>query len=289
MLRRIKKLLGHPGFRADPFGTLVRGAIWAFCVLSGRSPVFRIAPGGGRLRVPPDMRYMSVTAFLMRDWVEPELHFLDRLLGPGDVFLDVGANVGIFTLRGAPLVGPQGLVIAVEPGQTAFGELTSNLGLNPEFTQVRALRKALSDTVGEAVLHHIEIGNDPQAFSLLTDGSDTESEKVAVTTLDQLAEEYGLQSIACMKMDVEGAEPMVIAGGRQTLERLKPIILFEINTRLLDRKGEAADDAFTALHGLGYETFRWTLDGKLEKVTELPEGWANLVAIHPAGEQPRRR
>ncbi|MCF4165092.1 FkbM family methyltransferase [Zavarzinia compransoris] len=288
MLRRIRKLLTHPGFRADPLGTLFRAGVWFFCVLFRKSPVFRIAPGGGRLRVPPDLRYTSVSAFLMRDWTEPELHFLDRLLGPGDTFVDAGANIGIYTLRGAPLVGQQGIVVAVEPGAVAFAALTANLALNPEFTQVRPLKKALSDSEGEAVLHHIEIGNDPQAFSLLTDGSDTESEKVALTTLDAVAAEFGFQSLACVKMDVEGAEPMLIAGGRQTIERFKPIVLFEINTSLLERKGDATDDAFGALVALGYEIFRWTMDGRLDKVDSLPDAWGNLVAVHPQGQLPRR-
>ena len=118
------------------------------------------------MRAPADLRYTTITAFLLRDWVEPELRQLQRLLSPGDVFIDVGANVGLYALKAARLVGPTGRVLALEPGAEAFGHLTSNLALN-DFAWAEPMKVAASDTAGEAVLHHVPLGNDPQAFSLI--------------------------------------------------------------------------------------------------------------------------
>ena len=286
MLRRIAKLVGHPGFRANPLAVIWRGLVWTLCVLFKRSPAFALSPGGGMMRVPPDLRYTSVTAYLMRDWAEPELHFLDRVVRRGDVFIDAGANVGLYTLRGAPLVGPSGAVVSIEPGKVAADQLEANLALNPGFSHVRVVRKAASDAPGTAVLHHIQLGDDPQAFSLLSDGRATEGETVEVTTVDALVEQFALPKVDCIKMDVEGAEPLLIAGARSTIERFHPIIMFEINTIVLSGSAVEANAAYNALAAFGYSFFSYGPGGRLDPVTTLPEGWGNLVAIHPAGPQP---
>lgn len=288
MLRRIAKLVGHPGFKANPIAVIWRGLVWALCVIFKRSPAFPLSPGGGVMRVPPDMRYTSVTAYLMRDWAEPELHFLDKVVRKGDVFIDAGANVGLYTLRGAPLVGATGRVVSIEPGKVAADQLEANLALNPGFRHVTVVRKAASDTVGTAVLHHIQLGDDPQAFSLLSDGRATEGETVEITTVDTLVQELGLPRVDCIKMDVEGAEPLLIAGARGTIERFHPIILFEINTIVLSGNAVDPNTAYNDLAALGYKFFSYGPRGSLDAVTVLPEGWGNLVAVHPAGPQPVR-
>ena len=88
---------------------------------------------------------------------------------------------------------------------------------------VRQARTALADSIGQATLHHIKLGDDPQAFSLLSDGTDSEGENVPVTTLDALAIELGLDRMDCIKIDVEGAEERVIAGARESLSRWHPL------------------------------------------------------------------
>src|SRR3954462_5528777 len=128
MLRRIGKLLSHPAFRAEPFAVMARASTWAGCVAPapgpggvapGPRPVFTLPPSGERLRVPADMRYTSVATFLLRDWTEPELRELQLFVRAGDIFIDVGANIGLFTLKAASIVGRSGRVIAVEPGLAA--------------------------------------------------------------------------------------------------------------------------------------------------------------------------
>ena len=144
MFRRIKKLIAHPGFRAQPVAVLARAAEWGACVLGGYRPVFKLTGAGERLRVPTDMRYTSVATFLLRDWSEPELRQLQLFVKPGDVFVDVGANIGLFTLKAARLVGPHGRVVAVEPGLAASELLTANL-LRNDFPNVSQICKALAD------------------------------------------------------------------------------------------------------------------------------------------------
>ena len=287
LIQRIRKLLSHPGFRSAPLGTILRGAALVFSVALRREPLFRIAPGAGLMKVPADFRYTSVSCYLMRDWAEIDLHFLDRLIGPGDVFIDVGANIGIYTLRAAPLVGPSGLVLAVEPGRLSADRLAANVALNPAFGPIRLVRKAVSDRVGRATFYHVDVGDDPQTFSLLTDGSHHGTEEVEVTTIDRLMADQAPGRLDCLKIDVEGVEAQVIAGAAETIARHRPIILFEVNAQIQKHRSDDKSGAFHALEAFGYAFFIRQADGGLVARESVPDGWGNLVAIHPEGRQPR--
>lgn len=280
MLRRLRKLLTHPAFKAEPFAVLARTAIWAMCVLTRRSPVFSLTSGGERLRVPADSRFTSVSSFILRDWTEPELRELAQFVRPGTVFIDVGANVGLYTLKAARLAGPDGTIVAVEPGRAAADLLECNLALN-RFANVRIVRAALADKVGTAALYHVPLGDDPQAFSLFCDGAAVEAETVATTTLDALVAELNLPGVDCVKIDVEGAEPLVLVGAQRTLARWHPVVIFEINSWPSLRAGAAPDAAWRQLAGLGYRFCRLQ-DGAMTAVDQMPDDFGNIIALHPA-------
>ncbi|MBS9475706.1 FkbM family methyltransferase [Ancylobacter radicis] len=275
MLRRLAKLMRMPGFREAPLTVGARGLRWLAAVGLGRSPVFELVPGA-RLRVPPDLRFTSVSAFLLRDAVEPELHYLQKFVRPGDVFVDVGANIGLFTLKAAPHAAR---VVAVEPGEAAGSQLASNIALNG-FGHVTVVRKALSDAPGKAALFHNPLGDDPQAFSLLSDGSDAGSELVELTTLDLLVAEQKLARVDCIKIDVEGAEGQVLAGATQTLERDRPTVIFEMNCPTLDKAGGDAAAGWNRLAALNYRFFHLDENGGLTPLATRPDEFCNVVARH---------
>lgn len=280
MLKRFQKLIGHPGFKADPLGVLWRGAVWAGCVATRRAPVFHLTEGGERIQVPPTMRYTSVATYLLRDWTEPELRELNRFIGPGDIFVDVGANIGLYTLKAARIVGQGGRVLAVEPGASAAASLAHNLALNP-FANVTVAQKALSSEDGWATLHHVPLGNDPQAFSLLAGAGTSEGEKVETITLDRLATEAGLARIDCIKIDVEGAEPMVLRGALAVVERWQPTVILEVNCPTGTVGGTPPDAAWNILAERGYR-FSRLQDGQEKAIDRLPADFCNVVARHPA-------
>lgn len=278
MLRRVAKLMHEPAFRRAPLTVIGRGIAWTLNVALGRSPAFELVPGA-RLRVPPDMRFTSVTAYLLRDAVEPELDYLQKFVGKGDVFIDVGANIGLFTLKAAPRAAR---VVAVEPGKEAGAQLDANIALNG-FANVARVHKALSDKPGRAALFHNPLGNDPQAFSLISDGSASETETVELTTLDLLVRELGLPRVDCIKIDVEGAEGMVIAGAGETLAAYHPTVIFEMNCPTLVKAGGDTAVAWNALAGLGYQFHALSDDGVLEPLASRPAAFMNVVARHTAG------
>lgn len=278
LARRLRFLFGHPGFRAEPFAVLGRGVGFAGHLLLRRPLTFPLSRGGERLQVPPSLRYTSSATFLLRDWCEPELRRLDSLLRPGAVFLDVGANIGLYTLRAATLVGDSGRVVAVEPSREALAALRVNLTLNPALApRVTVVEAALSDVDGAGRLYHVAAGHDPQSFSLLADGTAQESEPVTVETLDGLVERLGLARLDLVKLDVEGAEPLVLAGAARTLEQLRPSFIIEMNSAILSRAEVVGDAAWRRLDEAGYAFFR-LLNGRLESITQPPREFCNVVA-----------
>lgn len=281
MLRRVQKLMNEPGFKEAPLTVLARMAKLAIAVPTGGLPPFELTPGGPKVKVPSDFRYTTLTAFLLRDTFEPELRYIQKFAGAGDVFIDVGANIGLFTVKMAPRVAR---VVSVEPGEEARAMLEANIALN-SFKNVTVVPKALADQDGTALLHHNPLGDDPQAFSLINDGNQEGGEQVQMTTLDALVRTCGLPKVDCIKIDVEGAEGMVIAGGQETLSTFKPTVIFEMNCPTLFKAGGDPAAAWNALKALGYAFFDLEEDGSLTALAERPTAFCNIVAQHPEGRR----
>lgn len=278
MLKRIKKLLNEPAFQEAPLTVLGRIAALATLVKLGRRPEFQLVPGA-RMQVPADLRYTTVSAYLLRDQVEPELKHIGMFVGKGDIFVDVGANIGLFTLKMAPKAGR---IVAVEPGKDAGDLLVENVALN-RFDNVTLVRKGLAEAPGRAALFHNPVGDDPQAFSLVNDGAATEAEEVEITTLDQLVADLGLPRVDVIKIDVEGAEQRVLAGGLKTISAHRPLIIFEMNCPALLSSGGDPAAPWNTLAGLGYSFFRLKWDGGLTPLSARPTDFCNIVARHPQG------
>jgi len=285
MLGKVGRLLRHPGFRDRPLGTLWRCAHWAGLIAAARlgqggPSIFPLTPGGARVEVAPTLRYTELTAFILRDAMEPELQHLDRLVSAGDVFLDVGSNIGLYALRAAGLVGSVGRVVAVEPSVAAQSALSRNLALNPALA-VTVVRKAISDSEGVVQLFHTSGGYDPQAFSLLSDGTASGSETVQTTTIDGIVAELGLARVDCIKLDVEGVEERAILGASETIARFSPTFILEMNGGPQNRDGLHENPAWDRLVELGYSFQRFD-GGRLLDLQEKPLDFCNAIARRPS-------
>ena len=153
---------------------------------------------------------------------------LTRFLRPGDVFYDIGSNIGFFSLIAARLVGPSGKVIAIEPVPRNAAVIRRNMQRNG-FDQVQVLEMALGAEPGIAALH---VTRHPGGATLSTtevppDATGTIC--VAVKTLDELTLTEKLSAPRLVKIDVEGTELEVMKGMTRTLAEFRPIILFEID------------------------------------------------------------
>ena len=202
-----------------------------------------------------------------------------RLLRPGATVIDAGANVGQYTLLAATRVGPEGQVHSFEPMPQNFSTLSRNVQING-LTNVRLNQVALWHEPAELVfsrprVHHHNNG----AFAAINPGGspdDIDSQatiSVPAMPLDQYVEENHLTSVDLIKMDIEGAEPFLLQGGRRTLERFGPPILSEVRPEILARLGTTIEQFETLLTDLGYRA--WLISGEnnrpIEHLTDVPD------------------
>jgi FkbM family methyltransferase len=195
---------------ADPiclvsFTAVVRG-IGRFEVRAGTDDLFHVTP--------------------MRE--RPLIDYLRAHLRPGDVFVDAGANIGFYTVLAARLVG-EGRVYAIEMMDETAGALRRHLALNG-LTNVTVIQRALSDRTGDIVHASVPRGSWGQASIIRS--SDSHGQDVPTITLDDAIDE---PAIRVMKMDVEGAEKLTIAGGVRTLANTRALI-FEANAMFGDQE-----------------------------------------------------
>lgn len=231
----------------DPFDPVtVRRVLGALDQQTAPSPlVVRFGPddlervdvevaGHGRGVLVLDRADASVSVQIRADGhYEPHLMtVLDDLLRPGDVFVDVGANVGFHTVRAALSVGAEGRVVAVEANPENARLLALAIGENG-FEHVDLWPLALGAELGHAHFG-VHIGSNggfaPADAAAVASGRGT---VVPVMPLDRL----GLDRLDVLKVDVEGAEPMVIEGALATIERCRPTVVMELSCEMTRRVG----------------------------------------------------
>jgi FkbM family methyltransferase len=273
---RFRSLLNHPVYRQNRLQVLARAVAWTFhCVLHipARAKFVR---WNFTLYLPAKWRGGGCTApYVFREHYEPELLLLEQFLEPGMVFVDGGANTGVFSFTAARLVGPSGHVFTFEPGSTCFHALERSKKLNG-FHQIHLAHQALSDKTGTARLYH-HLGQE-NAFTLGVDET-APYDEVAVITLDDVAKQESVDRVDFIKLDVEGAEELVLRGAQNVLKRWRPVVLFEVNLDASRRMNLAPDGACEFLRSLGYELFSFDDNHDLVAAGELPAQVANRFAI----------
>lgn len=165
--------------------------------------------------------------YVFGESLEPELSCLQHFLGAGQVFVDVGANVGLFTVKAAKEVGNDGLVVAIEPFLETALQLTNNVRANG-FTNVRVRNVCIGSDTQQTRLH-LNKGK-PNSFSLVRRGN-AESISVLSVSLDDLCRWENLERLDYLKIDAEGAETAVLEGAQEVINRFRPIVQVEITIR----------------------------------------------------------
>lgn len=170
-------------------------------------------------------------------------------LSAGDTFIDAGANIGFFTVLAAKIVGTSGTVLSVEMMPDTAATLRRHVALN-NLGNVTIVENALSDRSGETLTARQPAGSAGQASVAATpvEGEAYIERHVQTTTLDEIAS--GLDTIALMKVDLEGHEEAAFKGGQSMLRRAKAVI-FEYWP-----EDVRAERAATQLRDLGFNTDR---------------------------------
>ena len=211
----------------------------------------------------------------------------ERILGPGDTAVDVGAHSGKHTLPLALSVAPQGRVVAIEPIRQAYDTLqrrVTNAGLAEV---VSTINGCVSNEEGTATFSVIPDHFGWSSLAPRTAVTNAVEIEVAQHTLDGLCESAG--TVAFVKIDVEGAEPDVLAGAATVLDRDRPVVHVEVVPSALSPFDRTTADVADPLRERGYRLF----DLLGNDVTE-PSTWeasstvpvmADYLAVHESDDR----
>jgi FkbM family methyltransferase len=194
------------------------------------------------------------------EWEPETWRAMSEHIGPGKVFIDVGAHIGYFSLKAAKAVGSHGRVLAVEPNPETLKVLRANVEANRD-TMVTVYPVACSESDGFLDLFAAARAN-TGASSLakanaMHFGSVVNSYHVPTRRLDDLVRDSGVTRVDFVKIDVEGAELLVLKGAGATLDRFHPVLTIEMEPKQLKSMGATTDEVKKLLRDHGY-TLRHT-------------------------------
>ena len=197
----------------------------------------------------------QITTYVLeeqQDWFEDEITAVRKLLKPGQTVLDIGANLGVYALSMAKVVGNKGRVIAFEPASNTAALLKQSASLNG-FNHLEVDPRGVGAQSGEAILSldsNPELNQIVETFSVETEDSPT-SEAIKLTSLDDwAANQSNLEAISFIKLDAEGQELNIIAGAHQLLTTHSPLILYEVK-----HKSDMHLELVDAFEKIGYASY----------------------------------
>jgi FkbM family methyltransferase len=264
--------------QSDGVATRVRKIAWRWL----RDPFEVTWFDGWRLSLYPGNE-ISKSVFVTGRYEPNEFYLLSKVLKAGMTFIDVGANMGLYTLFAAGRVGETGCVVSIEPSRREMEMVRTEVERNG-LRNVRLLPVALSDRRSEVELlvapleksGHNTLG----AFGFAGTALD-HRERVQTVRLDDLLQSEGLSRVDVIKMDIEGAEQAALLGAAETIEKHRPILFIELSDRSLQHQQASSQEVLAILARQGYRVYGY------EPSTGLParragnvSGAENVVAVH---------
>ncbi|MEL6458190.1 MAG: FkbM family methyltransferase [Cyanobacteria bacterium J06621_15] len=211
-----------------------------------------------------------------------EMNFLLRYLRDEDLFLDIGANIGVYTLLAASKI-KKGLIYSFEALPKNFARLTENLSLN-QFKQVKPFSIAISNSTGNINLNITDKDCTPFIMPNRTentvDRSSPKSIAVPTNTLDSLLQHESLNNLTLAKMDIEGAEILALKGATSLLNKQLPYVwILEINDTV-NNFGHSKQDVVDLLEQYGYVLYYYDADtNNLHEIKLEQQQRKNVLAI----------
>jgi FkbM family methyltransferase len=228
-----------------------------------------------------------LSKLIYRGFETIEIDFLNDFLIEGDYFVDIGANIGLFSLYASRRVGSGGLVIAFEPANQTYNRMLDNIELNG-IRNIQTHRLGLSDK--EEVLD-LNISTDGyeawNTFVPTTDKKFSLKEMVEVTTLDHFLNENSIDinKISLIKLDVEGFEINVLKGAVGLLTNQDaPVFMIEFTDENAISAGNCCHELYKLLLQYNYSWFTYDATRKAlnPELMRLNYPYSNLIAVKNA-------
>jgi FkbM family methyltransferase len=191
---------------------------------------------------------------------------LKKILNLDSIFIDVGANIGHFSLLAA-LQSPKGRIIALEPVSYLFNSLRENISLN-KFSNIEAINIAAGDKEENRLIYLSGADNTGMSSFQKPENYSGKHETVKVVTLDSMSDNLKLPKIDVIKIDVEGNELAALKGMKEILRRVQPYILIELNPQTLSYFNHSIDDVLNYATELSYLAFKITEKGTLIRLKD---------------------
>lgn len=263
----VPKMVASPEARTGAYFALQRGwmAHWPWetgkyaprVLLRAVTPVapvwFQVEPSI-RMHLDPE-DFVSRTILETGEWEPTSWQAMRAHLEDGATFVDVGAQIGYYSLKAATVVGPRGHVIAVEPNPETVNKLAANIQASG-LKAVAVAPVACSDAEATLDLFAAPEANTGETslskVNASQSGAAVRAYKVRARPLDDIVRESGVARVDVIKIDVEGAEYLVLKGSQQTLARYHPIVLVEIIDHQLREMGSSAAQVREFFRSQGY-------------------------------------
>ncbi|MHB9093098.1 MAG: FkbM family methyltransferase [Eubacteriales bacterium] len=215
------------------------------------------------------------------EWEPHVTSYISCILKEGDTFIDIGANLGYFTLLGSRLVGKSGKVLAFEPLSINLEFIEQNLKLNNLDTDsnVAYFKYGLwNEEITKEVSFNNNLGHTHITSPDRPEYNQWQKEIIHCIPLDSF--NYpDLGKIKLIKMDIEGAEPFALMGMRRTIKEHRPIMVIELNRDCLRKYFKVDSDLiWNQLKELGYEIYTFFEDKPITKMLTLEQ----LNSVCPA-------
>lgn len=271
-LQRIKTIYLHPANRHNRLQAIWRALNWQLTYKQSDQPI-DVRAFGYQLRLYPNDFVTRAIIYYTPFNEYHSMKFVERYLRPGDSFIDIGANIGLYSLLAASLVGKTGSVESFEPGPTTYKRLQQNINRN-QITQVNLYQMALGSTE-ETVNFTTEYDATNFIVRNSTD-SNYKTTKVPCQKLDRVLSTNRCFSMA--KIDVEGYELSVLKGATSFLKYCNPpVIQLEINGSSY-RYGIKSKDIIDFLKYYCYEPAVY--DAETNKLIFTDDVWDEVLFIN---------
>lgn len=213
-------------------------------------------------------------------YYEKELgDLLRKIVKPNDVFVDIGANIGYFSLLVAHN-SSSAKVVAFEPAADLYQKMKDNIALN-KIENIMTVNAAVGKVNEEKELFISASDNLGMSSFVQPENYSGKKERVNVVTLDDWFKSSGLSKIDIIKLDIEGSEFAAIKGMTQILKEQKPILIVELNPETLSMFNLKSSEIRDHLNHLNFEGFLILRDGRLKLLSQSEiDKTINVLFIH---------
>ncbi|MCX8491315.1 MAG: FkbM family methyltransferase, partial [Cyclobacteriaceae bacterium] len=205
-----------------------------------------------------------------------EFLFLNKFLKEDMVGVDVGANLGEYTLFMAKRLR-KGRIFSFEPLENIRTQLIANIKLN-DFKQVEVFGYGLSDRKEQMEIHEIDNPHEGLATTYLGSRKSKATFLIQLDSLDSVFPTFNTSRIDFLKLDIEGGELKALQGGQSTIGRFRPYVMIEINEETYQAAGYSTAAIAAFFRQLNYLPFKVNKMGRLESCPHLPV-FGNIIYV----------